>query len=252
MNWVDILIIFVVLIGEIGCIYVSGVVRKASENRADILQNRIKDYESEKGRNLATKEDIEEITKMVEEVKAVVSLSNQKRHDQLAEQERILLGILFDATKIAQSQNKMILYLYDISSRTRYDNLVESVNDTLAHFYHLNNLAVISIRLDDIEDRIGNLSVATTYLASQINVAATNAASLVDQFNNEYDHAMKLDNSDPNKAYWIEAGSQTKSLIEGMRGKSIKGRDELDKEIDLYCSWLKQLYGKEFFVLKTK
>lgn len=37
---------------------------------------KIKAYEAEKGKNLATKEDIKEITKMIEEAKAISSISN--------------------------------------------------------------------------------------------------------------------------------------------------------------------------------
>ena len=39
------------------------------KNLADIFQNREKEYEAEKGRNIATKEDIEEITEKIEQVK---------------------------------------------------------------------------------------------------------------------------------------------------------------------------------------
>ena len=60
-----------------------------------------------------------------EDVKTEISLSKQKRYEQLAEQERILLGILNEASKVSQSQNRIVLYLYDTSSRKRYDKLVE-------------------------------------------------------------------------------------------------------------------------------
>lgn len=40
--------------------------KRKGENSADIDDNREKYYEAEKGKNLATKEDIEEITKSIE------------------------------------------------------------------------------------------------------------------------------------------------------------------------------------------
>lgn len=250
MTWYEFLLMAILVLGGCLSLYLSNMAKRLGENNADILQNRLKEYESEKGRNLATKEDIEEITRKVEEVKSVITLSQQKRFDRLADEERILLEILFDATKIAQSQNKLILFFYDTSSRIRYDNLVESVNDTLAHFYHLGNLATISFPIEGIAEQIGDLSIATTYLGAQVNVAATNASSLVDQLKNQMDYAFKMADNDPNKAIWLTKVMQTKRQIEAMRGKPIEGKDKLDKAIEKYCEWLKLLYGKDIFTFK--
>ena len=98
---------------------------------ADLVTERDLSYESEKGKNLATKEDIEEITKKVEEVKTEVSLSKQQKYDSILEQKQLLVDLLNDATIITQAQNKLLLYLYDTSSRKRYDTLVEKVSETL-------------------------------------------------------------------------------------------------------------------------
>lgn len=247
MKVIEVVILFISICIGVICI----ILERHAKRTADLLTERDLAYENEKGKNLATKEDVEAITKQVEEVKSVVTLYHQKRFDQLAEQERILLEILYDATKISQSQNKIVLYFYDTSSRKRYDNLVESVNDTLAHFYHLCNIATISIPIEGIAEQVGDLSVATTNLGFQVSVAATNASSLVDQFNNQMDHAMKMADNDPSKSVWLSNGLQTKRQIESMRGKPIEGRDELNKAIEKYCEWLKQLYGKDVFVFKS-
>ena len=250
MNWIEILIIALLLLGELLSLYLLSTVKRLGENNADILQNRMKEYESEKGKNLATKEDIAEITQKVEEVKTEISFSKQKRYEQLAEQERILLGILHEASIVSQSQNKIILYLYDTSSRKRYDALVENVNDTLTRFYNLCNLAVICVPLDDIEEVVKDLSIAVTYLGAQVNVIATNAASLVEQYNNQMDYAMNHAEGD-NKTTWFNACVQTKQQLEAMREKPIDGKDALRAAIEKYCVWLKLQYGKEVFVFKS-
>ena len=224
--------------------------RRIGVNNADILQNRAKEYEAEKGKNLATKEDITEITKKVEDVKTEISFSKQKRYEQLAEQERILLEIMYDVSKVAQSQNKLLLYLYDMSSRTRLDQLVDTLNDTMTHFYHLCNIAVVSIKIVGISDVIQNLSLAVSHFGAQVNVAATNAASRISQLNNQMDYALKLDDSNPNKKVWLEAGLQTKQEIEEMQGIPVDGKDQLNNAIGTYCLWLKQLYGQDFFIFK--
>lgn len=217
---------------------------------ADLFTERDLAYEGEKGKNLATKEDITEITQKVEDVKTEISLSKQKRYEQLAEQERILLGILNEASKVSQSQNRIVLYLYDTSSRKRYDKLVEDVNETLTRFYHLCNLAVVSVPMDNIEEVVKELSFAVTYLGTQVNVTATNAASLTEQYNNQMDYAMNHAEGD-NKAIWLAASLQTKQQIEAMREHAIDGKEALGIAIEKYCAWLKQQYGKDVFVLKS-
>lgn len=225
--------------------------RKVSENNADILQNQKKYYESEKGKNLATKEDIEEITRKVEEVKTEVSLSKQKTYEIQQEQERVLLGILADATKVSQSQNRLLLYLYDTSSRGRFDNLVEDVNDTLAHFYQLCNLATVSVQIEGVNEAIKQLSIAVTYLGSQVNVMSANAANLVEQFNELKDITLNIATSDQVKTYGAASSINTKQQLDQMRGKSVPGKEELQKAIESYCLWLKSIYGKDLFVFKS-
>lgn len=249
MDWIMYALLIILFLCELLSIYFSALSKQYGKNTADILQNREKSYESEKGKNLATKEDIQEITKKVEDVKSVVTLSNQKRYERMTEQEHILLKILHEATKILQSQNKLLLYLYDTTSRVRYGQLVEHVNDTITQFYHLCNLATVSIALDGIDQILGDLSIATTYLGLQVNVTAANAANLVEQFNNQWDYALTQAKIEYNKTKWMALSVQTKKQIQEMQGKPVDGKEKLSKAIEGYCFWLKQLYGKDFFVL---
>ena len=61
MNWIDIVLFVLFLLS----LYLSSAAKRLGENNADILKNRKKEYESEKGKNLATKEDIAEIRRFV-------------------------------------------------------------------------------------------------------------------------------------------------------------------------------------------
>ena len=63
-------------------------IKRSAENAEDILQNREKEYEAEKGRNLATKEDIAEITQKIEQVKSEVSFVNQWKHEHIFQREK--------------------------------------------------------------------------------------------------------------------------------------------------------------------
>lgn len=248
MSILSVICFITIILCELFTIYFANKVKKLAENNADILQNRKKEYEAEKGKNLATKEDIEEITKKVEEVKSVVSLTAQKKYEQLTEKERILVEILNVATLIALSQNKLILYLYDTSSRERYDLLIETVNDNLSRFYHLCNLAVITIGDEDVDKIIKDLSVRVSFLATQVCVIATNAANLISQYKAQFDYALNNVKVESGQATFLAVALKTKQQIEEMRDKPIAGKDELGKAIDNYKLWLKKLYGADFFV----
>lgn len=248
MSILSVIFFIAIMLCELLCIYFVTKVKKSAENSANILQNRKIEYESEKGKNLATKEDIEEITKKVEEVKSVVSLSAQKRYEHLNEQERILVDILNVATLIAQSQNKLLLYLYDTSSRERHDLLIETINDNLSRFYYLCNLAVITVEVEDVEKIIKELSARVAFLAAQVCVTATNAANLISQYNAQLDYALNKVNVESGQGTFLAVALETKQQIEEMRDKPIAGKEELGKAIDNYKVWLKRLYGTDFFV----
>lgn len=66
MNWIDTNTLIAICTCAIGLIQFS-FWRYIAKNQA---------YEAEKGKNLATKEDIKEITKMIEEAKTISSISN--------------------------------------------------------------------------------------------------------------------------------------------------------------------------------
>lgn len=52
-------------------------------------------YESEKGKNIATKEDIEAITEKIETVKNEISYEKHRNHEFVKEREKRLLNIFF-------------------------------------------------------------------------------------------------------------------------------------------------------------
>ena len=244
------IIVLILLVLECVGIYVANLARKVAENNADILQNREKEYEKEKGKNLATKEDIEEITRKMEDVKSFVSLSNQKKLEALAEQERILVEILNDANAIANAQNKYFIYLYDTSTRRKFDDLVEMVSDRMTHFFHLCNLAKTEVKAESIDTKLNPLSAAITLLGTEINANSTNAANYISDHLKLYDLAMTRAISEQEKAGWLKLSLESKQKIEAMREKPLEYKGSFRKAIDSYCEWLKELYGKEFFMMK--
>lgn len=249
-NILNLLLIIILLLNLI-VFWIQNYITQKAKNRADKEDSRKINYESEKGKNLATKEDVEDITRKVEEVKNLVSFTAQKRFDHLNEQERILIEILHVATQISQSQNKLILYLYDTTSRNRYDLLVDFVNERLEYFCHLSNLARITVQDDEVYERIESLSKGVTFLGLQVCTIATNAANLVNQCSNEMDYALNKTSNEKEKFEWLSRAINDKQKIEKMRDKPVEGKNELNKAIGDYCFWLKTLYGKEYFTYKN-
>lgn len=232
------------------CFWLQGYVSKKARNQADKEDVRHITYESEKGKNFATKEDIEEITRKVEEVKNYVSLAAQKRYERLNEQEKILLEVLHVATQISQSQNKLLLYLHDTTTRKRFDTLVDFVNDHLTQLCHLCNMAMITVHVDGVEDKITSLVENSTFFGLQVCTVATNAANIVSQYTSQLDYALNKARLDVEIKKWLILANQTKQKIEELREKSIDGKEQLNESIEDYCLCLKQLYDKDIFVYK--
>jgi len=65
------------------------------KNWAEIDDARDKEYETAKGKNLATKEDIEGITTQIERVKSEISFESQQKKEFVVERKKHLSSIFF-------------------------------------------------------------------------------------------------------------------------------------------------------------
>ena len=101
--------------------------KRKGENAADIDDNREKFYEAEKGKNLATKEDIEEITKSIEKDK--ISSANRKRLHAAVEKLSHLTP---------KQQNKILDYIHKYKSDIPYNEATKKysiTNNTELQFF---------------------------------------------------------------------------------------------------------------------
>ena len=73
---------------------------KKAQNRADKEDAGRISYEQEHGRNLATKDDIDNIIKELEKVKAEVSLTEQRKHNLIEKRNENLLGVIEAAERM--------------------------------------------------------------------------------------------------------------------------------------------------------
>ena len=75
--------------------------------------SRKKAYNEEKGKNLATKEDIEEITKKIELVKNEIGFEKQRENEYLKERKETFLNFLNEISIFSIHKNRLEIYLYN-------------------------------------------------------------------------------------------------------------------------------------------
>ena len=243
----QIILLIIICLLSLCQLYLFSRTKRTAENDADIKQNRKKEYESEKGRNLATKEDIAEITKQIEGVKNAVAFSNQKKYEQKVEQEKLLISILHRAQTISSSQNKLLFFQHDLSTRKRLDSLVELVVDDMTTFFYECNLAEATINDDGVHQVIKQLSLAVSALGSEVCVNAANSANFIDQYIFDLEQARNMSISEESRLVWVKKGTEAKTTLEDMREKPLEHKIDLQKAIAAYCAVLKELYGRDFF-----
>ena len=73
---------------------------KKAQNYADKEDARRISYEQERGRNLATKDDIDTVIKELEKVKSEISLIEQRKHNLIEKRNENLFGIVEAAERI--------------------------------------------------------------------------------------------------------------------------------------------------------
>ena len=118
MTVLEVIFLFISIVIGVLCIFLE----RHAKRMADTFTERHLAYEAEKGKNLATKEDIEGVTKQIETVKNEVSFVAQRRKDYIVERKRHLFNLLYYAEKISNSQNCLQLYARSTSeNKALYD-----------------------------------------------------------------------------------------------------------------------------------
>lgn len=184
---------------------------KSGSNTADKKDKRGISYEGKKGANIADEED-------------QISLAQKER----------LIRILYIAEQINQAQNKYLLYFYDITSRAKFDKLVEDLNSLLTELYHQQRLANLYLPkeqqniLDELLTNVGGVVM-------ELSTNLTNAATFITSFNYFMNYANT--NKQEQSEYWKHA-RKCKDNLDGVRNKKILFKDDCQKSIQKYADWL--------------
>lgn len=212
------------------------------KNMADIFQNREKEYESEKGRNLATKEDIEEITEKIEQVKAEISFKNQWEHDHIQKREERLIHILHLVNKIMMAQNRIIIKSRNAFNVNALFELIDEIDSYAVELSDVGNMLLVDYhQFKDITPATHLVDIAAKY-AAELGCLANNVA-------NSLQGSAFFKNRALEKEDQLSTDELTKSLLLNQQAQAyvanpLQFKEPTDKAVKDYIVWLEQLYGK--------
>ena len=221
MSLLDCVILLILIIGVD---WLKSYFTKKGSNNADKEDTRITSYEGKKGGNAADYEDQIHI-----------------------QQKERLVNILYLAEKIQQSISKYVLYFYDITTRTKFDQLVEELNSLLTDLYHEQRLANLYIS-EEQQEILDNLLTSATGIVAEMCTNSTNAASCIT--NHNYCIQLAKENlGSKASSDVLEKALEYKTKFDKIGAKDLLLKDNFKDCILKYADWLGNYLKQN---LKTK
>lgn len=197
-------------------------------------------YESEKGKNIATKEDIEAITEKIETVKNEISYEKQRNHEFVKEREKRLLNILFYAEAVANAVNRLYVYGHNTNDTKRVHDLIDDIAKNALLIRHTSTVCIAAYS-DIMKDNnsMTKLVDDIQLLCAELQTKANNVANNITMFKHMFEKTQQ-DNSDKdafNNAMLI--GMSNNNLLDA----PLQYKDAVNEDINQYVMWLNKLYG---------
>lgn len=200
-----------------------------------------KSYQSEKGKNLATKEDIKGITANIEIVKNEISFEKQRNHDFIKEREKRFINILFHAETIANSINRLYVYGHNNQDASRVHKLIDEISKTALLIRQESTLCIAAYN-----DVIGNNRTMTNLvdniqlLSAELLTKANKVANNIAMFKQMFDKTQCFEGKTKDDAF-------TKAMMIGWQNNQLLDepliyKDVVNKDIEQYLLWLNRLY----------
>ena len=231
-------IIFVLNMVILACIFCG---KRHLANLIELQFQQDKSYRSEKGKNLATKEDIKEITANIETVKNEISFEKQRNHDFIKERERRFLNILFYAEMIANSINRLYIYGHNNQDASRVHILIDEVSKT-ALLMRQESSVCMAAYIDVIgkDDNMVKLVDDIQLLSAELLTKANNVASNIAGYKFMFDKAQGEDEKERQDTLQkvMMIGLQNDKLLD----EPLQYKDIVNKDIEQYLLWLNGLY----------
>ena len=222
-------------------------ITKRAETLAEQRAAKKTAYNEEKGKNAATKEDIAEITRKIEDVKSEISFANQRKHERIVEQEKCLIDIAHYSNLIGNMSSRLSVYLTYQSDRSKIDKFLEDLDGYETNLIYNRNRALISIDDEELNDAIGVLIKNMVEFTAELKSIAANAGQIIDTcfMIDQVKDTIKC--SDDEKMEIISAIMGEKDKLHDVMNMPIACKKEFE---DSYAQYLKIL--KQHFCLELQ
>lgn len=216
---------------------------KKVQNRADKEDAGKISYEQEHGKNLATKDDIDNIIKELEKVKAEVSLTEQRKHNLIEKRNENLLGVI----KAAERMRLMKIHLSAAINNCDANSLKQikqEINEILVSL-RINVQLVKALTKDENElIALDSFSYDIVQTGIKYMELATNAISSI----GAYEDSLSKRESAPTSAnckLWSDRAKEDFDKIQEYSEQTlIFSVPNYQKHEDLYIKYLNTSYRK--------
>lgn len=198
-------------------------------------------YESEKGKNIATKEDIEAITEKIETVKNEISYEKQRNHEFVKEREKRLLNILFCAESVTNAVNRLYVYGHNTNDTKRVHDLIDDIAKNALLIRHTSAVCIAAYS-DIMKDNnsMTRLVDDIQLLCAELQTKANNVANNITMFKHMFEKAQQ-------ENYGKDAFNN--AMLIGMSNNKmldapLQYKDVVNEDIKQYVLWLNKLYGE--------
>ena len=214
-----------------------------AQNRADKEDAGKISYEQEHGKNLATKDDIDNIIKELEKVKAEVSLTEQRKHNLIEKRNENLLGVI----KAAERMRLMKFQLSTIITNCDANSLKEikhEINEILVSL-RINVQLVTALTKDENELIALNIySYDIVQIGIKYMEIATNAISTIEVYEDCVSNVNSSQTS-ANCKHWGDKANETFDKIQRYSEQTLQfSVPDYQKHEDLYIKYLNTSYRK--------
>lgn len=239
-------LLIIIIVLQACILWIGAFAKRKGENAADIDDNRDKYYEAEKGKNLATKEDIGLITESIEKIKNEILYENLRKHNAIQERERRFLNVLHIAERIQMQQALVFYSMYQVENAAVMMNAIKETNELLMELNHEYRLIITSYK--DLK-ALKNLDELVRHIrpyAMEICVAASNAASFMTSWRSFMDMFMQNSDSSIKTTAMRQAAANKESLDEYREKLSFEEKDNVISAIADYVVFLSKPFRVDF------
>lgn len=242
----DTFVLVSIILLQIVILWTQAFSNRKGVNAADIDDNRRKYYEAEKGKNLATKEDIEQITRSIENIKNEISYENLRKHNAIQERERRFLNVLHIAESIQMQQSIVYFSMYQVENASVMSDAIKETNKLLMELNHEYRLILSSYKDKKALQNLNTLVKCLRPYAMEICIAATNAATFMTSWKSYMD--MFLQNSDDSVKTTAlqQAATNKENLVKYSEKLEFKEKDKVLDAISDYVVFLSRLFKEGF------